>query len=154
MRMTQEDIFRFWEKVKRPSYGECWEWQAATLTSGGYGAFRLNGVTVRAHRISYFLSTGDLDPNLEILHLCNNPKCCNPKHLKQDTHSANLKQAGREGKMTRYSGANSKVKFTEEQLKDILTARCSARALGRKYNVDHKTIRQIQKEFTLCPSQE
>ena len=65
MRMTQEDIFRFWAKVKRPSYGECWEWQA-----------------------------------------------------------------------------------------DILTARCSARALGRKYNVDNKTIRQIQKEFSLCPSQE
>lgn len=151
MRIEQKDIIRFWEKVKRTGSSECWEWQAAYLPSGGYGAFHLNGVTVRAHRLAYYLTVGDLQPGLELLHLCNNPKCCNPAHLKQDTHQANLKQAGADGKMTRHVGANSKKQFSEEQLYDILTAKCSARALARKYLVDHKTIRSIQKEFTLCP---
>jgi len=154
MQLTQADVSRFWSKVQRNSESGCWEWQAALLTSGGYGAFRLNGVTVRAHRVAFYLTNGDLNPDLEVLHLCSNPKCCNPLHLKQDTHAANLRQAGFEGKMGRHFGANSKVKFSEEQLKDILTSPGSARALGRKYGVDHKTIRRIQKEFSICQSQD
>lgn len=152
MQLTSSDIPRFWEKVAIRSPLDCWEWQAATLQSGGYGAFRLNGQTKRAHRVAYFLAKGNLDPTLELLHKCNNPRCCNPNHLVQDTHAANLSQAGAEGKMTRHSGANSKKQFTQEQLHDILTARTSARALARKYSVDHKTIRAIQKEFQLCPT--
>ena len=150
MKLTGSDIARFWEKVNRNTSSGCWEWTAALLTSGGYGAFRLNGVTQRAHRISYFLMRGDLNENLVLLHLCNTPKCVNPTHLAQDTQSANLKQAGAEGKMTRSVGTNSRLNFTEEQLKDILTARVSSRALARKYSVDHKTIRRIQQEFQLC----
>jgi hypothetical protein len=149
MKLTSTDIKRFWEKIVKHPTG-CWEWQAATLQSGGYGAFRCAGATLRAHRVAFFLCKGNLNPELEILHLCNNPKCCNPDHLKQDTHSANLAQAGVEGKMTRHSGANSKTQFSEEILRDILTSSCSARELGRRYKVDHKTIRSIQKEFQLC----
>lgn len=147
--LSANDIKRFWEKVSKLDSG-CWEWQAATLISGGYGAFRCNGITLRAHRIAYFLCKGNLNPELEILHLCNNPKCCNPEHLSQDTHTANLKQAGRDGKMTREVGANSKTKLSEEAIRDILTSSLSLRALGRKYHVYHKTIAQIKKEFQLC----
>lgn len=151
MRITESDIKRFWAKVEIKDPLSCWEWQAARLQSGGYGAFRLYGETKRAHRVAYFLSKGDLDPTLELLHKCNNPACCNPHHLVQDTHSANLVQAGAEGKMTRAVGANSKTNFTQEQLHDILTANLSARALARKYQVDHKTIIRFKKEFQPCP---
>lgn len=151
MQLTSSDISRFWEKVEIRSPLLCWEWKAAILQSGGYGAFRLKGETKRAHRVAYFLSKGDLDPALELLHKCNNPRCCNPNHLVQGTHAANLLQAGQEGKMTRYSGTNSKIQFNQEQLHDILTATTSARAMARKYQVDHKTIRRIQQEFQLCP---
>lgn len=147
MNLTETDVKRFWSKVAMKGPQDCWEWQAARLRNGGYGAFRLQGQTKRAHRIAYFLSVASLDPSLEILHLCDNPACCNPAHLTQDTHQANLQQAGRAGTMVRYSGANSKKQFNQEQLTDILTAKVSARALGRKYRVDHKTIRSIQKEF-------
>lgn len=151
MRLTSADIARFWEKVsKAPHPKGCWEWQAAQFRCGRYGAFRAGGQTLRAHRIAYFLTKGNLDPNLEILHLCSNPKCCNPDHLEQNTHAANLKQAGAEGKMARHVGANAKIKFSEETLRDILTSRLSLRALGRKYKVDHKTIASIRKEFSLC----
>jgi hypothetical protein len=152
MKFRQEDIQRFWAKVRIVSPLYCWEWQAALLTNGGYGAFRLGGKTYRAHRIAYFLTTGDLDPDLELLHRCNNKKCCNPCHLLQGTHGQNLAQAGAEGKMTRHLGANSKLNFTQEQLLHILTASCSARELARLYNVDHKTIRSIQKEYQVCPT--
>lgn len=147
MNLSANDIKRFWEKVSKLDSG-CWEWQAALFRSGRYGAFRVGGVTLRAHRIAYFLCKGNLNPELEILHLCNNPKCCNPDHLLQDTHQANLKMAGT--KLAPYHGANSKTKLSEEAIRDILTSSLSLRALGRKYHVYHKTIAQIKKEFQLC----
>lgn len=150
MDMTGADVTRFWEKVEKLSIDECWKWRASRLKNGGYGAFRLNGKTVRAHRVAFFLANTTLDSSLEVLHTCSNPCCCNPAHLIQDTHQANLKQAGQEGKMVRYSGPNSKTQLNEEQLYDILTSKASARALGRKYSIDHKTIRSIQKGYTLC----
>jgi len=149
--LTGSDIKRFWEKVDVRDPLECWKWKAAILQSGGYGAFRLNGVTQRAHRIAYFLMKGELISGFELLHRCNVPSCCNPYHLVQDTHQANLLQAGQDGKMTRNVGTNSKCQFSDEQLFDILSAKCSARELARKYKVDHKTIRRIQQEFQLCP---
>ena len=153
MKLTPQDIRRFWEKVDVKDSLSCWEWKASCLVSGGYGAFRLAGVTQRAHRISYFLMKGDLLSGLELLHICNNPKCCNPSHLRQDTHQANLAQAGRDGKMTRSLGANSRSKLTEDQLLDILTSSKSARSLARKYCIDHKTVLRFQKEFQLCPTE-
>jgi len=150
VQITQSDIARFWAKVDKTTPNGCWEWTAAVLTNGGYGAFRLNGQTIRAHRISYFLMKGDLIPGLEILHRCNNTTCCNPDHLTQDTHSANLKQAGAEGKMGRWFGINAKIKFSDETIRDILVSPLSNYALGKTYKVDHKTIARLRQDFQLC----
>ena len=149
MKLSPSDIRRFWAKVAIKGPLDCWEWQASCLVSGGYGAFRLYGVTQRAHRIAYFLMKGDLLPDLEILHICNNPKCCNPSHLRQDTHAENLRQIHRDGRMP-FRGTNANLKFSQEQILDILTNKCSARALARKYGVDHKTILRYKKDFELC----
>lgn len=148
MNLTAADISRFWSKVTTNNPSGCWEWKASTLPSGGYGAFRVKGVTLRAHRIAYFLCKGNLNPELEILHLCNNPICCNPNHLEQNTHSVNMLQAGREGKLGHWK-PNDKKQFSPEILQDILSSKLSARALGRKYNADHKTILNIKRSFTL-----
>lgn len=148
MNLTASDITRFWGKVAKVDGPGCWEWQASCLSSGGYGAFRVAGVTLRAHRVAYFLGKGNLNPELEILHRCNNPKCCNPAHLEQNTHSANMLQAGQAGKLGHWK-PNDKKQFSQEILEDILTSRLSARALGRKYRADHKTILRIKRSFTL-----
>jgi hypothetical protein len=42
---------RFWQHVDRS--GECWVWTRAKIK--GYGAFRLDGRTVYAHRIAWEL---------------------------------------------------------------------------------------------------
>lgn len=151
MQLTQQDITRLWAGIKRGLPTECWEWQRALSANGGYGIINLGGKATRAHRVVYFLTQGDLNPELEILHLCDNKKCCNPLHLSQDTHSANLKQAGAAGTLARFSGANSKLALPEEVLRDILTSTESLRAIGRRHGIYHKTVAQIRKEFTLCP---
>lgn len=146
------DIRRFWSKVEIAGPDACWNWTAARLVNGGYGAFRLKGETKRAHRIAYFLMKGDLVPGLELLHTCNNPRCCNPNHLVQDTHAENLRQIHRDGR-TAVRGPNHQLGLTQEQLIDILTSTKSARSLARKYQVDHKTILRFKKELQVCPQE-
>ena len=137
---------RFWSKVDRRGGWECWPWTGATFASG-YGAFRLEGKTVRAHRVAYQLSVEALEEDKVILHLCDNPICCNPVHLYQGTQADNLAAAGRKGHMTRAVGANAILKLPPEAIQDIQTSFLSNRALARKYGIGcHKTITQIKEE--------
>lgn len=150
MQLTQQDITRLWAGVKRGLPTECWEWQRALSANGGYGIINLGGKATRAHRVVYFLTQGDLNTTLEILHTCDNKKCCNPAHLTQDTHRANLIQAGKAGTMARHVGVNSKLGLSEETLKAIVLSTASLREIGRQHGIYHKTVAQIKREFSLC----
>lgn len=96
--------------------------------------------------MAYELRVGALEEGKVIMHLCNNPLCCNPDHLYQGTQSENLQHAGSYGKMTREVGANSKLCLSDEVIHDIMTSRLSDRALARKYDIGcHKTISRIRR---------
>lgn len=67
----------------------CWEWQKYR-NEAGYGRITYNGVKWSVHRLSYMVFVGPVEGNL-ILHRCDNPCCCNPKHLYAGNHSDNHK---------------------------------------------------------------
>lgn len=72
---------KFWERVKKASPGDCWEWTGAR-TSGGYGNLRRpHGTFDYSHRVAYELTIGPIPEGLQIDHLCRNRICCNPRHL-------------------------------------------------------------------------
>ncbi len=97
--MNTED--RFWAKVDKS--GECWEWTAAKFKKG-YGRFSYHGgAHVLAHRYSFELHNGGIDPNLLVLHTCDNRNCVNPAHLYQGTHERNMLDRSERG---RAAGAN------------------------------------------------
>lgn len=76
-----DDDTRFWAKVDRRAPDECWPWQGGR-TARGYGFLSINNQTHRAHRYA-LTSTGiDVPVGSVVLHLCDNPPCCNPAHLK------------------------------------------------------------------------
>jgi len=68
---------------------KCWKWIGAK-SEKGYGYFYYKGSISLAHRISYEIFKGKLIKGLEIDHICNNPSCVNPKHLRQVSHSFNV----------------------------------------------------------------
>ena len=102
--ITNKDLARFWSKVDDSDTYGCWNWTACTNTSG-YGQFGLGTSMVPAHRFAWVVSqTLDpvQDPYKDICHSCDNHRCCNPIHLRQDTKSSNTKDK-RKNKNVSYS---------------------------------------------------
>ena len=93
---TQTLEERFWSKVDRSAGPTaCWPWLACRSRKG-YGQFSIGSRTdssariVPAHRIAYQLEVG-LIPNGKVIHhLCNNPYCQNPRHLRPTTNRFNI----------------------------------------------------------------
>lgn len=68
----------FLTRIKISENG-CWEWQHSKDTRG-YGRININGTYWRSHRYSYHYYKGDIG-QMNVLHKCDNPQCCNPDHL-------------------------------------------------------------------------
>jgi hypothetical protein len=88
---------RFWSKVNKdgplsvycPELGQCWMWTGCRSKRQGqeYGRFGLNGKVVLVHRFAFGLDAGELD------HLCRNPSCVRPSHLREVTHRENVRNS-------------------------------------------------------------
>lgn len=84
LNQTTED--RFWKKVRKDE--SCWEWTGARR-SNGYGSFYADRKVGPVHRYSYRLHFGEIPDGLQIDHICHNPPCVNPVHLRAVTVQQN-----------------------------------------------------------------
>ena len=97
----------FWAKVdKSGGANSCWLWTARTLNRSyhKYGRFDKSGPMAYAHRVAWILSSGPIPDGMHVLHKCDVPQCCNPKHLWLGTHDDNMADAARKRRM--YRGGN------------------------------------------------
>lgn len=94
--LTEEDKKRFWSKVAvTENDDKCWSWEA---TGKRYGSFSIKGSSFKSNRVTYFLSY-NIDPKeFSVMHTCDNPKCCNPKHLSLGTHLENMQDMAKKGR--------------------------------------------------------
>lgn len=126
---------RFWARVDR-SGGEdaCWPWQRHRLPKG-YGTFTSrDGVgSALAHRIAYELARGPIPDGLMVMHACDHPPCCNPRHLSLGTASDNMRDASSKGRVR----GTFPRKYSAQMIADIRVRRARgetidgiARAVG------------------------
>lgn len=89
-------IDRFFENVNKTN--SCWIW-IGSKTSDGYGTFGYARIIYYAHRFSYEFHNGKIPKGMFVCHKCDNPSCVNPEHLWVGTHSDNMKDASKKGRL-------------------------------------------------------
>lgn len=132
---------------------QCVEWPFAR-DPNGYGRMTTNNPTGSslAHRVVCYEAHGaPVCDETAVLHLCNNPPCVNPRHLRWGTQAENIGQAARDGRMVRGS-MHYTTHFTDS---DVVTIRkryadggCSLRSLAAEYDVTNAAIEKIVKRRT------
>lgn len=86
---------RFWSKVRRGS--SCWTW-SGRIGDRGYGQFDDGDRTLRAHRVAWTLTRGEIPAGMQVLHRCDNPACVRPDHLFLGTHDDNMRDMAAKGR--------------------------------------------------------
>jgi len=136
---------RFWSKIDIKGPDECWEYKESKIPQG-YGQFWTGIRTVYAHRFAWeSFNKCKIPEGKLILHNCDNPSCCNPKHLYTGTHSDNMQDMLRRG---RGNLKRKTLKLARMSAKDIVEIRkyrwkFSECRVGKMFNVNHSTIRHI-----------
>lgn len=70
----------------------CWEWAGKVRDKRGYATFSVDGRLVGVHRWAYEHFTGAIPDGFEIDHLCENPRCAEPRHLEAVTPQENRRR--------------------------------------------------------------
>jgi hypothetical protein len=79
-----------------PTATGCHEW-FGPKTKGGYGIITVGMSNVLAHRAIFAFNGGD--PGVEVvMHMCDNPGCCNPKHLRGGSYEDNTRDMIQKGR--------------------------------------------------------
>jgi len=107
VKLTARQVKSFWEKVDKT--GDCWLWTAGK-NKQGYGRFGIyregRSFRINAHRVSYFISIGNINNDLLVCHKCDNPTCVNPSHLFLGTHKDNAIDRVNKGRNNSPTGDN------------------------------------------------
>ena len=133
---------RFEAKTDKTSY--CWNW-TAYKDRRGYGNFRINRRTMKAHRVAWVLYIGEIPDEICCLHHCDNPSCVNPSHLFLGTYADNAHDCM--NKRRGFIGEkNGNAKLTEDQVKTIRKRHNDGIRgidISREFNVTDQAIYHI-----------
>jgi hypothetical protein len=146
---------RFWKKVRKTK--KCWLWVGGHAVKG-YERIWFNGKVQPAARVCWQLYKGSIPDGLQVCHTCDNTSCVRLKHLFLGTPKENTQDMISKGRQ-RFPGG----KRGEENATSILTwkkvrlirriwktrtSKMTKAALGRRFNVDRNTIRQVVTNLT------
>ena len=144
-----------WSKVDKRGEDECWNW-LSYKNENGYGRVQINDWSYYAHRVIFDLANPNVitwkapkntDEHGFLLHTCDNPSCCNPKHLWVGTHADNMADKSKKGRCPDFnSDKGPRCKLTMVQALEIRQKHndgISARELAKTYEISLSSIKTL-----------
>lgn len=139
----------------------CWIWQKGK-NKKGYGWISVNGKCQYVHRVMMAVMLGRLLASNEVvMHECDNPSCCNPKHLILGDLWKNIADAIAKGRHNpRRKKKTRRLKVEEVLLIKLALkfGRQGVRPLAFRFGCGEQTIRDIRDnnswQKVLLPEQE
>jgi transposase len=137
---------RFWERVDQSGGADaCWPWTGCRMPRG-YGKLYVSRVgTSYAHRVAFELTNGPISAGMVVCHHCDNPPCCNPRHLFVGTHKDNSQDASRKkrwpSRLGMYAGGR---KVTDELISEIAASHTSGesmRSIAKRLGISRMAVR-------------
>jgi len=144
-----------WSKVDIKSPDDCWEWKG-WIGAGGYGRTQINGMSYYAHRVIFDLANpntitlaGPKNPKAFgfLMHTCDNPPCCNPKHLVVGDHKKNMEDKVSKGRSADFSGDKGpRCKLTMDQVRQARQMKqngISTKKLAELFNISLASMKSL-----------
>jgi hypothetical protein len=140
----------FWAKVDVRGVDDCWEW-THIRNPKGYGRASVRSTLRAAHRVAWTFAHGPIPDGLFCCHHCDNPPCCNPRHLFLGTSSENLQDASRKGRMHPGEKCGT-AKLTDAAVRDIRLRHASGErsraTLARRHGVSVGAVQAVLERRT------
>lgn len=142
---------RLWRQISIGHPGECWPWNGRLHI--GYGVLDIRSEKLGrsrphlAHRLAYAEWHGEIDPEMEICHKCDNPRCCNPFHLFQGTHQENMRDMAEKGRANPpcfLGEEHPKSKLTEAQVIEIFSSQTPSKTLAARFDITKESVNNIR----------
>jgi hypothetical protein len=143
--MRKNTDLDFWKRVDTSGgIAACWPWTGRCQPSG-HGVYDHDGTWDYAHRYAYRLEFDAIE--LFVLHRCDNPPCCNFRHLYEGTQAQNVKDRDDRGRRDVRGERHPRAKLTDAQTVEIRklysTGRFTQAELGTQYGVHLSTISNV-----------
>lgn len=136
---------RFWDNVTVAGPDDCWVW-TGTIGNNGYGRMSVNCKYHSVHRLSYLIAHGEINDKLLVIHSCDNKPCVNPKHLSQDVHAENARQAMERGRVCARD-RNGMARLSESDVEAIRVtyehALVTQDEIARAYGIGNPQVSRI-----------
>lgn len=144
----------FWARVDCRGDDECWPWKGQRIRKS-YGRLFVGigdegYLLAYAHRAAFALANGGIDPSLMVLHACDNPPCCNPKHLSQGTALDNMTDCRSKGRRPPIEAIGT-ARLTERdafEVHALFRAGRTREAIAEKFGVTRHTIVRVLTGYT------
>lgn len=128
----------------------CWNYvgkQKSRYPRVSYGKTKF-----QLHRLSWFLTFGEIPDGLYVCHKCDNTKCCNPDHLFLGTQFDNMQDMVNKGRNKDTSGSNNgRAKLSWKIVDEIRKAYSEGvhiSDISKLYNLPMSTVSNVTRNKT------
>lgn len=124
----------------------CWNNISHAKDKDGYGKIKYCNQYYRIHRLVYELEHNiKLTPRQQVLHICDNPSCFNPDHLRLGTNQENMQDKVNKNRQAK-NETHGRHKLTNDEVVEIFLAKGSQQSIANAYGVSQVLVSKIKRK--------